>query len=280
MKKTKGFTYCALLLLVATMPCKTFAGWPIGKYRDLVIPSFSYYKQTDHFDNNDIVVKGAPGTGFTSYSTNLYLGYGISRRLDFIANIPFLYQVNRLGPGNTAVNQGPGDMIAGLSYNLVNFNYKRFLSVQVSGIVPLYNNTNTNAPLGLGDFGSEVKLMFCGNLPESIFDKGYFNTELAVRSYYGSQAPQQVSFLATIGFPVTKHNQVSLDMLFFRSFSSDRTFNPDLFAEREFAFFKPSLNFGHTFTRRFSMFVGGYYVPFGTNTGVGYGGQVLAVLKL
>jgi hypothetical protein len=281
MKRTTAFTYCFLLLLIVlVIPTKTFAGWPIGKYRDLVIPSFSYYSQTDHFDNNGNIVKGVPGTGFTSFSSNLFLGYGISRKLDLIITVPFLYQVNRIAPGNTLTSQGAGDMVAGLSYNLVNFNYVRFLSVQVSGIVPLYNNTNQNTTLGLGAYGTEVKLMFCGNLPASIFDKGYFNTELAYRKYYSTQGPNQVSLLTTIGYPVTKHNQISLDLLLFKSISSDKAFNPNFFAERDFEFFKPSLNFGHTFTRRFSLFVGGYYVPFGINTGVGYGGQMLAVFKL
>jgi hypothetical protein len=280
MKKVSVLTYFLVLLIALVTPFKTFAGWPIGKYRDLVIPSFSYYNQTDHFDNNGNVIKGAPGTGFTSFSTSLYVGYGISRRLDFIATIPFLYTMNRLAPGNTVTNQGAGDMVAGVSYNLINFNYVRFLSVQVSGIVPLYSNTSGSSALGFGDLGSEVKLMFSGNLPASIFDKGYFNAELAYRRYYSSQGPDQVSFLGTIGYPITKHNQVSLDLLFFRSYSSDKIYNPNFFAERDFAFFKPSLNFGHTFTRRFSLFAGGYYVPFGLNTGVGYGGSVLAVFKI
>jgi hypothetical protein len=280
MKKPFAFTYCLLLLITLAIPCKTFAGWPIGKYRDLVIPSFSYYNQTDHFDNNDNVVKGAPGTGFTSFSANLLVGYGISRKLDFIASLPYIYSMNKLAPGNTLTNQGAGDLVAGLSYNLVNFNFKRFLSVQVSGIVPLYTNVSGNSALGFGDYGSEVKLMFCGNMPAIILDKGYFNTELSYRKYYGTQGPDQLSFLGTIGYPVTKHNQVSIDLLFFKSFSSDKLYNPNFFAQRDFAFFKPALNFGHTFTRRFSLFIGGYYVPFGLNTGVGYGGSVLAVFKL
>ncbi|MFI5137105.1 MAG: hypothetical protein ACHQIM_04705 [Sphingobacteriales bacterium] len=280
MKKPFAFTYCLLLLITLVFPRKTFAGWPIGKYRDLVIPSFSYYNQTDHFDNSDNVVKGAPGTGFTSFSANLLVGYGISRKLDFIASVPYIYTINKLAPGNTLNNQGAGDLVAGLSYNLVNFNFKRFLSVQVSGVVPLYANSSGNSALGFGDYGSEVKLMFCGNMPAVILDKGYFNTELSYRKYYGTQGPDQLSLLGTIGYPVTKHNQVSIDLLFFKSFSSDKVYNPNFFAQRDFAFFKPALNFGHTFTRRFSLFTGGYFVPFGLNTGVGYGGSVLAVFKL
>jgi hypothetical protein len=71
-----------------------------------------------------------------------------------------------------------------------------------------------------------------------------------------------------------------LDILLFRSFSSNKAFNNNIFAARDYSFFKPQLNFGHTFTRRFSLFAGGFYVPFGVNTGVGYGGSLLAVVKL
>ena len=274
------FTYLFFLLVVLSVPFKTFAGFPIGKYRTLVVPTFSYYQQTDRFDNNGNIIKGAKGTGFTSYSANLYFGYGITRRLDLIITIPYLYQVNKIAPGNSINSQGTGDIVAGLSYNLVNFNYTSFLSVQVSGIIPTYTNTNGTSALGLGNYGSEIKLMFTGNLPKSLFAKGFFNTEVAYRRYFDNQGPDQVSFTGTVGYPISRHNQLSLDLLLFRSFSSNKTFNNNLFAERDYAFFKPQLNYGHTFTRRFTLYLGGFYVPFGLNTGVGYGGSVLAVCKL
>ncbi len=282
MKRTFTFTFSWCLFFVLISTFKTFAGFPIGKYRNVVVPTFSYYRQTDRFDISGNIIKGKPGASFTSFSANLYIGYGISRRLDIIATVPYLYQVNKLapGPGNTLINQGAGDLLVGLSYNLINFNYIRYLSVQVSGIAPLYKTNGGESALGLGNYGSEVKLMYCGNLPKAIFDKGYFNTELAYRRYFNAQGPDQVSFTGTFGYPLNKHNQLSLDILLFRSFSSNKEFNNNFYAERDYAFFKPQLNYGHQFTRRFTMFVGGFYVPFGLNTGVGYGGTALAVIKL
>jgi hypothetical protein len=280
MKKAPALTFITCLFFMVFAANKTFAGFPIGKYRDIVVPTFSYYQQKDKFDLNGHIVKGAPGTGFTSYSTNIYIGYGLSRRLDLIIAVPYLYQQNKLGPGNTLINQGAGDLTAGLSYNLVNFNYVRFLSVQVSGVVPLYNNNNGLSALGLGSYGTEIKLMYCGNLPKTIAGKGYFNTEIAYRRYFNAQGPDQISFTGTVGYPVSRHNQISLDLLLFRSLSSNKVFNSNFYAARDYGFFKPQLNFGHQFSRRFSMFAGGYYVPFGLNTGVGYGGTLLAVIKI
>jgi len=273
------FAFCSLILFM--LPYKTFAGFPIGKYRDLVVPSFSYYSQTDHFDVHGNYIKGSPGARYSSFSANLYLGYGISRRLDLIVSVPYLYQVNNIGNGKSIISQGAGDLVAGLSYNLVNFKYVRFLSVQVSGIIPLYTApANGNSALGLGDNGAEVKLMYCGSLPHFIADKGYFNTEVAYRRYFNTQGPDQFSFLGTVGIPISWHNQVSLDVTVFRSFSSNTAFNINYNAERDYAFVKPQLNFGHQFSRRFSMFLGGYYVPYGINTGLGYGGSVVTIFKL
>src|ERR1700744_5692582 len=197
MKKTFTIIVRTCLLLVLSIPLKTFAGFPIGKYRNVVVPTFSYYHQTDRFDSKGNTIKGAPGTGFTSYSASLFIGYGLTRRLDIIATVPYLYQQNILGPGNKLTNQGVGDATIGFSYNLVNFNYVRFLSIGVSGIVPLYNLGNNStqllSALGLGSYGTEVKLMYCGNLPKAIFDKGFFNTEIAYRRYYNAQGPDQIS---------------------------------------------------------------------------------------
>ena len=281
MKKLRlSLVVCLFFALV--LPYKTFAGFPIGKYRDIVVPSFNYYSQTNHYDVYGNYVKGAPGAQFSSYSFSLFAGYGISRRLDFLATVPYLYQVNNLGTGNkTITSQGAGDMVAGLSYNIANYDYLRYLSVQVSGVVPLYTvAANATSALGLGNYGAEIKLMFCGALPTFIADKGYFNTEVAYRRYFNYQDPDQISWLGTVGYPIGWHDQVSMDITVFRSFSSNTAFNINYNAERDYAYVKPQLNFGHTFSRRFTLFAGGFYVPYGINTGLGYGGAVTAILKL
>jgi len=281
MKKLR-LSLFACLFFALILPFNAFAGFPIGKYRDIVVPSFNYYSQTDHYDVFGNYVKGAPGARFSSYSFSLFAGYGISRRLDFLVTVPYLYQVNNLGTGNkTIMTQGAGDLVAGLSYNIGNYNYLRYLSVQISGVAPLYTvAANSTSPLGLGDYGAEIKVMFCGALPTFVADKGYFNTEVAYRRYFNFQGPDQISWLGTVGLPISWHNQVSLDITVFRSSSPNKTFNINFNAERDYAFVKPQLNFGHTFSRRFTLFAGGYYVPYGINTGLGYGGALTAILKL
>lgn len=280
MKKQLRCILSILLLTGVLLPQKLYAGWPIGKYRDLVIPSMFLYHQTDRFDIDGRRIKGDPGASFTSYSANLYIGYGLSRRLDLIASVPFVYSQNRLFDGTTITNRGLGDLYMGLSYNLVNFNYVRFLSFQVSGIAPLYNRKNPLSDLGYGNYGAEAKLMYCGNLPKSIASKGYFNTELSFRRYFDEQGPSQVSLSAMVGYPVSRHDQFGLELLYLRSISSNKAFNANINNARDYSFFKPTLNYGHQFSRRFSTFLGGYYTPIGRNTGVGYGGSLQLIFKI
>src|SRR5580698_6149245 len=117
MKKLRSQYFAACLFIGFILPFKTFAGFPIGKYRDIVVPSFNYYTQTDHYDVYGNYVKGASGARFSSYSFSIFAGYGISRKLDLLVTVPYLYQVNNLGTGNkTITSQGAGDMVAGLSY--------------------------------------------------------------------------------------------------------------------------------------------------------------------
>lgn len=148
--------YSAFLLIVLLCSVKSaIAGFPIGKYRGLVIPSFNYYTSKDNWDSKGNKIGGGPGTGFTSYSMGLYFGYGISRRFDLIVNMSAPLQQSRYRTGNkdSLVSQqssGLGDMQIGLNYNLINFDYSSYLSIMASGIVPLYNNSTKAVALGYG----------------------------------------------------------------------------------------------------------------------------------
>jgi hypothetical protein len=179
-----------LLLLSITAANRAYAGWPIGKYRNVVIPSFNYYTSKDTWTSTGQKITGAPGTGFTSYSFGLYAGYGITRRLDAIVNllVPFQNSAYKSSTGEIIKqsSSGVGDLQAGLAYNLVNFGYKSFLSVQVSGIIPLYDTTKTVA-LGYAAYGAETDLMYSGSIDAGFLKHTYFNTMVGFRRYFDNQ---------------------------------------------------------------------------------------------
>jgi len=280
MKRTFIFI---ISLLFAVWANQAMAGWPIGKYRNVVIPSFNFYSSHDTWTSGGQLVKGKPGAGFTSYSAGLYVGYGISRRTDLIVNViaPSQHSAYVDGSGNLVkqTSSGVGDMQAGLSYNLFNFGYKSFLSVMGSAIIPLYDTTKTVA-LGYAAYGAELKLMYSGGIDNGFLKHTYYNMEVGYRRYFDTQGPNVLIYTAMLGLPLGKRNQIGLEIGGQYSTSTNKSFNPNLALNRDFAFTKASLDYGHTFTRRFSVFLVGFYTLTGRNTGLGYGGSVQTIFKL
>jgi hypothetical protein len=272
-----------LIVLVCSVKSAT-AGFPIGKYRSLVIPSFNYYTSKDNWDSKGHKINGKPGTGFTSYSMGLYIGYGITRRLDVIANMsaPMQRSSYRTADKDSLVSQqssGLGDMQIGLSYNLLNFNYGSYLSVVASGIIPLYNNSKKEVALGYGIGGAELKFTYTGNIGATFLKGCYYNLELGGKRYFDTQGPDVLFYTASLGFGLGKRNQLSFDVGGQNSYSTNKTFNPNLSVNRDYYFTKSDLSFGHIFTRRFYMFLSGFYTFQGRNAGLGYGGSVQTVFK-
>lgn len=280
MKKTCLFI---LMLLCVGTANRAFAGWPIGKYRNVVIPSFSFYQSHDTWNANGQKIKGQPGAGFTSYAAGLYVGYGLTRRLDLLVNVVAPNQnsayVNSSGTLIKASSTGVGDMQVGLTYNLFNFGYKSFLSVGGSAIVPLYDTTKSVA-LGYATYGAELKVMYAGGIDNGFLKHTYYNLEAGYRRYFDTQGPNVLLFTASLGVPLGKRNQVGFEVSGQYSNSSNKSFNPNLAINRDFGFVKGSVDLGHTFTRRFSVFVVGFYSLAGYNTGIGYGGSVQTIFKL
>jgi len=280
MKKTCLFI---LMLLSGGMVDRAFAGWPIGKYRNVVIPSFNFYQSHDTWNASGQKIKGQPGAGFTSYAMGLYVGYGLTRKLDLLVNVIAPNQnsafVDSKGVLNKDSSTGVGDMQVGVSYNLFNFGYKSFLSIGGSAIIPLYDTTKAVA-LGYGTYGAEFKVMYAGGIDNGFLKHTYYNLEAGYRRYFDTQGPNVLLLTASLGVPLGKRNQVGFEVSGQYSNSSNKSFNPNLAVNRDFGFAKGSIDLGHTFTRRFSVFVVGFYSLAGYNTGVGYGGSVQTIFKL
>jgi len=282
MKKT--YTIGLVLLTLCFVTCQNaFAGWPIGKYRSIVVPSFNYYTAKDTWDKSGNKVKGVNGSGFTSYAAGLYVGYGLSRKLDLLVNVLVPFQssksVSTAGVVTPQSSSGFGDMQVGLNYALVNFNYTGYLSVQASGIIPLYKNTNRDIALGYGAYGSEVKLTYSGGINNKLI-KGYFNLETGYRRYFDVDGPNVLIYSGSIGKSLPGRNQISIEIGGQWASSNNKTFSQNLSVNRDFAFTKGALNLGHTFTRRFSVFANGFYTLVGRNSGIGYGGALQTVIKI
>ncbi|QJD95043.1 hypothetical protein HH214_03680 [Mucilaginibacter robiniae] len=275
MKRLYLFVVALLLLYI---PTEVYAGWPIGKYRHVFTPSFMLYSSKNYWDKQGNKIIAPSGTNFTAVSLGLYGGIGLGRRTDLYVSLPISVQHSTYAGEKQSTPSGLGDLSIGLSYNLAQFSYKRFLSVQGTGIIPLYTVAKTNNTLGYGVLGGDIKLMYCGVLA----GPSYFNLEGGFRRYLDAKGPNQGIFLASIGsaLDARKKNQLSLDVSGIYSFSSNRdliSVNPNLVYDGYYI--KGSINYGYKFTNKLSVFAGGFYNIIGRNAPVGYGGALSVIFK-
>ncbi|MBS7566972.1 hypothetical protein KHS38_21385 [Mucilaginibacter sp. Bleaf8] len=264
------------LLLVCT--AKAYAGWPIGKYRHIIVPSLSFYYSKNYWDANGRKVVTGAGNQFSSVTAGVTAGYGLSRRTDLYVSLPFTTLENKF-VGGSQTQSGLGDATVGLSYNIAAFKYKRYLSVQGTVIAPLYSVNQTGVPLGYGTVGAEGKLMFSGAFVSS----SYFNMEAGYRRYFDNKGPNQIVYDVNIGTPLDerKKNQLTFDVGGVTSFSSNKnlvvTGNPNLVYDGYYV--KTTASYGHKFTNKVSVFASAFYTVVGRNASIGSGGSLFMIYK-
>lgn len=271
----KYFLY--VLLVMCCNTAKLYAGWPIGKYRHIIVPSLTYYTSKDYWDANGNKVISPTGNRFSSVSFGVSAGVGLSRRTDLYLSVPFSSQVNKSGTGQQT-ESGLGDATIGLSYNIAAFKYKRFLSVQGSVIAPLYAVAKTGLPLGYGTLGTEGKLMFSGALVKD----SYFNVEAGYRRFFDDKGPNQIVYSVSLGTSLDerKKNQITFDVGGLSSFSANKVLvsrNPNLVYDGYYV--KATASFGHRFTNKVSVFASTFYTLTGRNAPLGTGGTVFMIYK-
>jgi hypothetical protein len=273
--------YLFILFALFLIPLSPYAQSPIGKQGYVVIPKFSFYTQTSHFDAEGNIIRGGSGEKFNTYILNIHYGYGITDKLDFVVDLPYLFEVSSLGNGKAVANNGCGDLLIGFNYNMVKFNNSRFLSIQFLGVLPLYRNNNVETPLGLQEYGNEVTVSYFGALSE----KTYFNTDIAYRKYYNNLGPDQLTLDGGIGYSINNKEHIDFSISFFRSVSYSgknslgRTFVNGVYVERDYGYLKPVFSYSRQVSSNFSLAAGCSYVPYGHNTGAAYGATMSAAFK-
>jgi hypothetical protein len=233
--------------------------------RLLLSPSFSYFYANKGWDSLRHKTPFADGGKFQSLGFSLYAEYGLSRKLTLVALLPY---VRNTYEDNTAktVSSGLTDLEVGLRYYLANINYIYYFTIQGTYVQPLYNDLS----LGYKQQGAEIKLAFAGS--GKVLGKNYYFTlENGVRQYFGSEGPIQDRYSGSFGLTLDRKfkNQVSVSVSGFYSASSFTKFSPIQATNKNFAFNQASLTYGHTFSRRFSVFLSGGHFINGRNTGDG-----------
>jgi hypothetical protein len=275
LKNTQLRYWLAAVLLITAAQNSFAGGMPVRPKQLLLSPSISYFYSNKGWDANRQLKPFANGGEFTSWSYSLYSEYGISRRWAAVASLP--YVVNNYEQSDFKNHsQGFTDLEVGIRYYLSNIDYKYFLSLQATGIAPLYNNSN----LGYQQAGAELKLSFFGS--GHVFGKNcYYSIDNGVRQYFGNSGPVQDRYTGTFGLTIDKKfkHQVSASVGGFYSASNFKRFSPNLATNKDFAFNQASISYGYTFTKQASMFLSAGTFINGRNTGDGRSASISFILR-
>jgi hypothetical protein len=146
----------------------------------------------------------------------------------------------------------------------------------------MYKNVPNQPQLGYGEEGAELKLSFAGS--GTIFNRNYyFDASNGIRQYFGDQGPIQDRYNVTFGLTLDKKfkEQISVSYGGFYTASDYKKLNlQNPLISKNFTFQQISISYGHSFSRRASVFLTGGQFIAGRNTGVGTSASLALVYRL
>lgn len=256
-----------------------FAGWPVGKGRTITSVTYDWFRSSKYFNGQGALTNiGGTNDYFTSSFISLSFTHGIKRRVDITASVPFLTQKSVLF-GSIYQRSGLGDAQFGITFHKENFDYTKSLSVQVSGIAPLYSNTNQKILLGYESFGGMVDVNY-SVLPKFL-KSGYLIFDAAYKQYFAEDGPSQFLYSIVISSSIDKFNQIVGSVSGVSSFSVNKQFsalNPNVV--KDYTSITATATYGRRLTRTFSIYLTGNLVVWGVNTGQGAGLGISGTLRI
>lgn len=270
------------LIVIALLVNTAYAGFPIGRGKYLLVPSYNLYTTKGYWDAGGTYIPFSNGGRFASHYFGIYGGIGIGERLDFVGNISYIMQ-RKLETNLAQSNSSFGDASFGLSYLLNTFDYSKFLTVTGSLIVPLYTNDASKQPFtGFQQVGGEVKFTYSGSNGER-YSNTYFDINLGVRQYFSPEGPTQVFGDALLGIPLDEDNKLTFQLASTKSSSTQTglVLNPNnLFLNRQFNYFRLTAGYGRKISQKYQIFLSVFTDVNGRNTGKGGGGSISLVGEL
>ncbi|MFY7965593.1 MAG: hypothetical protein ACOVO1_11895 [Chitinophagaceae bacterium] len=275
---------CLLTIaLFLTMQQDSFAGFPIGNGRWLLVPTYTRYTADSYWNATGSTVPYPNNGRFQSNYFGLFGGVGIGRDLDFLFNLPYVSQrFTENGVDAQSPLQTTGDMTLGLSYFLNHYDYYKHLSVTGSLIIPTYPSslaTQTDLIPGYASVGLEGKIGLAGTNTKSLKDT-YYDVEAGLRTFFNAGGPTQFFANATFGVPINEGDWKVSGTLNFISSSSSAANSPiPLLINKDFSYLRGSLALGKRLDRNLSLW-GSIFRDFtGTSIGQGQGFSVFLVIK-
>lgn len=268
------------LVLFALISSAVYAGFPIGRGKYLIVPSYNLYTAKGYWNESGSYTDYTNSGRFASHYFGLYGGVGLTEKLDFVGNVNYTIQ-RKMETNFTEQNASLGDATIGLQYLMNSFDYYKFLTVTGSLIVPLYQNNPAKLPYtGFQQVGGEVKMAFSGTNRERLKNT-YYDVNFGVRQYFSAEGPTQVFLDALFGVPLDEMNKLTFSLGGVQSNSSTAIFNSNnLSANRSFSYFRLTTGYGRKIDQNYQLFITIFTDVTGKNTGKGGGGSISIVAKL
>jgi hypothetical protein len=242
-------------------------GRPVGKKRLFIIANASYFFNDKFWDQNGDVQPYADNGKYSTFSLSVSAEYGFSRRVSLLATLPYSdsFFNNSLSSFNS---NSLGDASVGVSYYIANIAYRTYFSVQANLLFPVYRNTASQNH-GYGYVGANTQFIASGDF--KAFEKPFaFSLVLGASQYYGDLAPLQLNFAGTLGFSISKNNQLSITGTQASSFSPSKAFDPTSpVPAKDFTYTEVTATLSHNISRNKSIFFSGTRFLIGKNTGIG-----------
>lgn len=254
-----------------------FAGFPVGKGRFKIVPSYNFYTAKGYWDANKLYTAYTNNGKFTSNYFGIFLAAGINRNLDFVGTLPIVIQT-QTETGKLSSNAGLGDISLGLSYFLSHFDDNTHLALTGSVILPGYQNTKLPY-IGFQSFGTELKLGVAGST-QRYYRNPYFDIEGGARQYFSDFGPTQLFANITGGIPLSDKFKIAGTLSGVNSLSNETSFNStNLSYNRKFSYTRLTANAGFTVNENWSIWGNIYTDISGTSIGRGSGLSIFAVIK-
>ncbi len=268
-----------LIILILLITGNCFAGWPVGKGRSVIGVGYNYYYGSKSYDskwhlNNPLNADDY----FKANYFSLFLAHGISRRLDLVANASYMFLDSKQF-GVSKQRNNFGDAMVGLAYSIENHEFTKYLTFQLSGIFPLYNNRSNQLNMGYGSRGIDFVLNYSVN-PKFLKNDGYLMYQLDYRRYFGTDGPQQLIGDATICFIIKRFHQLLFNVQGMASFSTNTAGNINPKEVKDFDAFKFTATYGKKVRRTVVLYGSAYYTFAGRNTLQGMGLGANAIFKI
>jgi len=123
------FKSLVIVSLFLMMQKDSFAGFPIGNGRWLLVPTYTHYAADGYWNNNGVFSNFANNGRYESNYLGLYGGVGVGRDLDLLFNVPYITQRYIENGSVTESLSSLGDVSVGLSYFINHFDYYKHLSI-------------------------------------------------------------------------------------------------------------------------------------------------------